>query len=383
MQTEVRPVIIFHIGAAKTGSSALQFFFAKNREFLERNKIYYPELAMLRRGVDKAENGEGEDFASAEYGNGLGLSRYDRPYRELNRYQRGNIKKIARLAKKKRKLLISDEFIWMYRNDRFHILHNFLREGVDVKVIIYIRRQDEMIESLWNQMVQSMGMTQTCSEYAAAAQHPYYACLDAISGLIGKANLMVRVYDKAQFAGKQKNIFSDFTDALGFELEDRLAFPPLKKNPSLGPDYLAIMLLANRACQNVQFRKRLGRAMLAFSAAELSGDKITHAAHHLEPAMRKRVLDSYAEENARIAREYFGTGGPLFSLDGMDAEPVKPSEGEEFYRKALIAAFAAADRQTTFYDSKLSGLMFIRRTALYRLLRKCRKTIARFRMVSF
>ena len=109
-------------------------------------------------------------------------------------------------------IILSDEQIWknsyMVRASLWEELKEEAKKGnFQVKIIVYIRRQDGYIGSLWNQSVKTAirkdRAVMTIEEYMErmppSEQLDYYANIEKISSALGKENVIVRVFERGKF----------------------------------------------------------------------------------------------------------------------------------------------------------------------------------------
>ena len=112
------------------------------------------------------------------------------------------------------------------------------KSGFTVKVIVYLRRQDEFLSSWWNQLIKMRRPvpgrhyeTMTWEEYRGnvpdSMQLDYYGALERISAVIGKENVIVRRFDKKYFYGG--TIQADFLHCLGLEMTEEFRILPGKR----------------------------------------------------------------------------------------------------------------------------------------------------------
>ena len=118
-----------------------------------------------------------------------------------------------------------------------------------VKIIYYVRRQDEQLESRYNQRckMQQLRLEKTFDDFFRDGSFPineldYYSLLLPWKETFGKDNIIVRVYEKEQLPN---GIFHDFLNAVGLELDERYELPKTMVNPSLNWDLVEIIRLCN------------------------------------------------------------------------------------------------------------------------------------------
>lgn len=130
--------LILHIGFQKTGTTAIQNFLFNNARILNKYKYSYPEM---QKGKFNITNGYCLRNCVTEFGLGKVNNKceswkifWDKTRDEL----------------KKNNVIISWEGISTYNiDDFFSAVKN---EYDNIKVIVYLRRQDRYIESLYNQL---------------------------------------------------------------------------------------------------------------------------------------------------------------------------------------------------------------------------------------
>jgi hypothetical protein len=154
----------------------------------------------------------------------------------------------------------------------------------------------------------------------------YTEALGRFAGVFGKEAVLVRCYDRKQFAGG--SIFSDVLHALDIGPIDQFVIPESRLNASTDARTLELIRVANSLELDQPVQKRLIN-FLKSSATDSRPDLIS-------PGTRKEILTRYSQSNAFIAREYLGRdNGILFD------EQVKPddewAEPVRLNQKSLLA----------------------------------------------
>jgi hypothetical protein len=281
----------------KTGSTALQVFFARNH------------AALLARGVDYARIGE---FAAGESGgissgNGAHLARCLLPP--------GNDAFIADPEPHFAALfdaiensqaatgLISSELFAHADPARLGALAAMLRaHGLRTRAFYFIRIQDQLLSANYVQMVKRHGFTGEPDAFVlrdmAAVPflrvHQYYR---TIAGIFGEGGVSLAVYGGActRPGGLCSAALAGMCiDAAGLEPGADVV------NPSLAGPMLGLMLALNR------FHPRMELSDLVVQAAQARGLAPVGAIHHLlRPETVDQIERYFAGENAALAREYF------------------------------------------------------------------------------
>ncbi len=317
--------LYLHIGPPKTGTTTIQNFLWENREVLEAHGICFPD--------------PGYRYPEADYHrNGRFLTKL-RPLegQEVSHFEEG-IDKLGELAGRYDSIILSDEGIWKdsIRKKRLwpRLAAKLKEKQIDLRIIMYLRRQDLWAQSYWAQKVKVGKTTLGFREYLEAMQEAgypldYCAYMDMLAGLFGKDSLIIRIMEKEQFRGAEHSLLSDFLDIFGLSLSDGFAQQQDVLNPKLGGTYLELKRTLNMLpwLQENRSNVFIGSIMkiqdLNPFRYELSGQSF------FDPGEQKLFRDSFAESNRRLAEEYLGReDGVLFLEDeiNLPSAPVKDSD---------------------------------------------------------
>lgn len=338
--------VFLHIGYDKTGTSAIQQFLFQNREILAGQGILYPESAMpykeyrnhtalvlaMRRTV-KFEEDEG-----------MVLDRF----REIDRKRilpellwknlTGEID-----ASPCPKVCISSEaFVNFAKNDDSAVLIGETAEHLrryDVSVIVYIRQQDDYLESFYNQIVKKGRTVWGYPNHFWRNLNPlrgdYMQALDAWSDVFGTDRMIVRKYSKKEFG--PGGIVPDFLRLLGADGDATWNRPARNRaNPRLPNRMVELKRRSNRLRRyfrlhrSLLFNELINRAIYRMARKRKPSGRV----RLLSPEQRRDILRHYESVNARIAEDYFPGEGPLFS-------PAEIDEGDPWIEPRLRMRDAA------------------------------------------
>lgn len=287
--------LIFHTGMTKSGSTALQDFFCRNRSQLREMGIdYYEPVNRWRPGPSNA--------FFLKVVRDAEMTRKPERLRSLEEERR----QLSSRAGKYPVLLLSDECFWALRAYGHRRLRAFFQEtvGGETDVVIYLRRQDEWALSQWKEMVKSSkGWIQSFSSYLDMLNNEallnYDSVLRALEEVFGKEHVIPRIYEGRRFEGS--DIFHDFCAAAGIPWTDAYLLHGERQNMSLSiNDTQALLLL--RKLKLYRGRDWETAGMKRYIAAH----PIRGKEHILTPGERRALLDRYEEGNRRIAERYFG-----------------------------------------------------------------------------
>jgi hypothetical protein len=320
----MKKTIFIHIGAHKTGTSALQLFLSRNREILKENGCLYPGNTIAHHNiVQEFRQHPLEDILSAR------SNATARCFQEIGESTAQKI------------ILSSENFENL--DHQIDTLKGFLLPSFEVKIIMYLRRQDEKIESMYNASVKNpvVRSDKPFSEFLAVfldhehgrfqdvSQHrynfgaiDYYPILALWQEAFGRENILVRCYEKEQLP---QGIFLDFLTTVGLGPDDRYWIPKMRINESLRWNLIEVI----RSC-NAHFRgDREFHQFLIHHLTRINSGYTGGKQRLLSPQQRREIIAMSEESNAKIAREYLNrSDGRLFyaALPDLD-EPWIPYEG--------------------------------------------------------
>lgn len=291
-------VFLIHIGAPKTGSTALQNFLALNVDALECQGWTYPR-SVLRGGGhhDIAFHllGDYPDWAMPSEVN-------------LNA-----IPEILRkdISTKNRIILSSENFYWL--TDPM-LLKQFLENigaGRDdvVKILLYVRRQDDAIISWYNQIVKAQGYSGSIYDCISdfAEMWNYQRKIDEWGQAFGFENIIVRPYRNSE--SPHDDIRKDFILFTSLD-ESKFHFSQQRENQNLRRDILEFQRKINTLPLSVLEKRRFHKKLI----------KLSHESDHLfsdfsilTPEERMSIIDYYEQGNIFVRDNYIRESGDLFS----------------------------------------------------------------------
>jgi len=293
--------LYLHAGTHKTGSTALQQFLNMNRTWLASQDICYPEPS----GYSHSSSAQ-----ALRKNNPLPLQ--------------ANLDEI-RNSGKRVGLLSAEDF--RYHPER---IKDALKEDAGkLTVILYLRRQDDYLDSTYKERVKSPKRqeTSTFDEYVKkylTEEEPlqskidWYSMLQKWSNYFSKDQIVVRVYESDQFVGG--NLFTDFLNTLGLEQSPSLTYPGVTdSNPSLSP-YLTEFLRRTNA-QRSQEEQATLIDLLQKVQPEIMARIPNVPQHFISPKQRISLLKRYHSSNQKVAQEFLGIqDGTLFQHPWPDPE---------------------------------------------------------------
>lgn len=200
--------IFLHIGTHKTATTWLQHYFARNSDRLNDFGFYYPHSGR----VTQAQHRLGQAiFQRAQPAQPLsGVIVWEKLKRELENTSYQNI------------IISSEEFEWIKHPQ---VIREFL-PNVEIHLIVYLRRQDDYLESLYGQQIRdfqprlSKGIHQYIED-GSLSFLDYKALLARWSAACDQ--MTVRIFDKTQMLNG--DIGQDFLALLGIDTNHGFEVP--------------------------------------------------------------------------------------------------------------------------------------------------------------
>lgn len=286
--------IIIHLGANKTGSSSIQRFIQKNTEKLRELNFIIPDKEL---GTSDKITGE-HVFALQEFVGGGDVA-----VTALKKKIDGLLK--GRTSEDQT-LLISAENMGTSHGAK---LFKKVLAKRDAKVIFYIRRQDELIESSWQQWHSKKEQDHDAWLIDAIRTLGHWEqILNGWESVVGLENVQVEVFQRSVFP--EGNIIRDFIHKLGLsEHTDEFELNFKDANPSFSA-YITPLVAGNeRIFKNIhdnEFYRMVGA---------LSGDKYAKEKKYslMSQAQRENIMKYFGNQNERVRAKFFPDRERLFA----------------------------------------------------------------------
>lgn len=282
-----------HIGAPKTGSTAIQKFLAANEEALYKWGFAYPAAA-------RRSNGH-HDLAFLVSG---GYPDWATPQPESLDTLVSQLQ--AEIADGPLSLILSSENFYLLCDPRA-ALELMARLGFsrnESVIVVYIRRQDEAHASWYNQTVKAQAYTGSLAEQMVNSWKiwDYAAKLDAWAEAFGHDNLRVRPYQPQDLPGNDARL--DLLTVLGLP-QEAFDFPVESINTHINRDILEFQRQLNRLPLSPQDKRRFHKELIALTAAA-KGLDLFDESPLLSHSRGLEMLATYREGNNRVAKTYLG-----------------------------------------------------------------------------
>ncbi|WP_013334583.1 hypothetical protein [Gloeothece verrucosa] len=322
--------LYLHIGTPKTGTSTLQHFLTVKRQELLKEGFLYPlagtidfdpGILMSHEKLSIAIKHElnipvsYKLYKQEEWRNTL-KTEWNRLHDEINKHSGRNV-------------VISAESFSDFELEGIKLIKKNLSNS-DVKIVVYIRQQDEFYQSWYNQKVK-IGIYGKDIHQFITEDRPdyiyYYNFLQSWRKVFGKENIILRVFEKQQL---KNGLIGDFLEAISFkENKDYLKnidfinespsiqaikFMRIFNNLIMNKMYLSYpvrqkinhLLRIKLSKKNESFSTKLFNNIIGLLFKDTQDVVLTHQE-------KIDILKEFEENNQKVAQEYFGRqDGRLF-----------------------------------------------------------------------
>jgi hypothetical protein len=295
--------LVLHIGANKTGSSAIQHFLRLNWRTLRDHGYFVPDSTL---GLSDQVSGE-HVFTFQQLFNNSNIDDLRSKLRAL-------------ITPNAPHVIISAENLSNGSNFQ-HFTHALT--GLDCRVILYIRRQDDLLTSSWQQWYSKTEVDINAWLILALQRYGHWQrCIEGWESVVGPGNVTVRVFQTADLI--HGDVVDDFMHLL--ELE-KLAVSFKRADSLVNPSYSDVItpfiagnkLISENAHDN-RFYNMVG---------QLTGDHYIGGPRVslISPQQREHIIEFYRRENEYICRKYFPARPRLFEeVDHSRYEYLQESE---------------------------------------------------------
>lgn len=350
--------VYINIGTPKTGTTALQTFLRENEEELNKQGYCYPLFELGIAPFYDDRNGQFLVYQSRH--------KEDRAERE-ERVRDMAYQQLQKYMKKYPNIILSEEQIWYRSRYEKHfwsdVRDRFQKMGCEVKVIVYLRRQDLLIQSLWNQSIKMFRRNKLTFEESIEKNyfkyHPldYYESLKYMESFLGKENMIVRPYEWGRFEGEDHTLFSDFFQSVGLVMTEGFQ-KKTGMNYGLEGNFIEIKRWMNNMPGYSGIRDFLSRPVLNASMyyTELGENEKSNMFSYEE---QKAYLAQFEEGNRKVAEEYLGRKGEPLFYEGVKEAPEWTFREDRLSRDIvaiMTEAFSAQEKQIADMKNELKEL---------------------------
>ncbi len=290
--------LYIHIGEPKTATSSIQTFLFKNQGLLKKKGILSPGFIS-----------DHHDVSNEILNNTL---------QEIQENRKSPAKKFMKKiqnSKYNTYILSSENFCRLWNN--VSRLKALIPDNVNVKIIYYVRRQDDQTEAIYNQTVKSpLGRNWLIDEYVEGPAKNilnYERVLAQWEEAFGRENIIVRCFEEGQL---KTDIYTDFLDAIGLGMDEKFVIPEKRINQRFDWDLIELI----RLCK-IHFEGDIEFYTFLHDYFEERNTPPLEKKHIISPDKRQEIIEYFEDSNRNVAVKYLGReDGRLFyyPLPGPD-----------------------------------------------------------------
>ncbi|MBQ0749378.1 MAG: hypothetical protein KBT70_04185 [Roseovarius sp.] len=295
--------VLFHVGMPKCATTTIQSFLTERVEWLEAQGFSYTKHS---------------DDPTQHQGNAAQLAEY-----AMNGPRARVAEHLDFFLRSEGNVLLSSEMLFgLGRGNGFEAIQKeVLRRGFDLRVIVYLKRQDLWIESDYKQHVKDGNLWD--GEFAdllalRRSKHTldYHFILSSWAKQVGRARMHVVPLNPSQEKGYA---IDSFLAVLGLSRpEAEVAVPSRNVSPSASATEAAREVKRHLIASGAS-HEDVRRLISAFLEVAQEVNPATRDDSLLSPEARRALLQDYAQSNAALSRDFLG-GKPAFD-DLPEAAP--------------------------------------------------------------
>lgn len=328
--------IYFHIGAEKTGTTSLQNFFHTNRAVLKDHGILYP-ISAGKKNHQKlalycAPNTTKDLRGSNSLGSPKGYSDFVKNF-PIN--FRNEIKDHPDYD-----VLVSNEHLSSRLKNKAAIekLKELIPDGYQPKIILFVRRQDEVLISSYSTMIKS-GSAIPFS-FDLPINLDYLTIIEMWVEIFGKENVIIKPFESSQWNGN--DIFTEFMNTIGRTDISDFQIPVKQSNKSLDRYQIQFLRILNKDPFFKKSSPNFRFAVLNLLESTASKEKIS-----LSRQTKETILAKYVANNEIVAKKYVGNEDGILFKNAIEGpmEDVLPELTAEKSVELACRLLALNERQ--------------------------------------
>lgn len=337
--------LIIHIGAPKTGTTAIQQYLLKNREYLAEQGVLYPLGGLLKSGHHIV----GAAVFPARAHRLQGRSRQEALQTSVQAIR----KEIEAL--RPGTVILSSEYLWgnLSPDNIQPLLQPF--SDCRIRVVAYLRRQDLLAQSLYIQAVKG-GLSDSFRAWlrrvvaSDKAGFDFHSVLSCWKNAGTSVEIVARVYEKSQLTG---DICPDFLAAVC----PNVTAPPslAARTVNSSPDRVTVELvrLVSSKIADPELRAAVRKRVLTNSPART----LFAPMNYLSTAEAVALVGRFGDSNATVARDFLARPDGMLFRETIPQD--KPEHAADPTNEAVLERLAQllpsfADRRE---KKALNGLL--------------------------
>lgn len=300
-----------HIGTEKTGTTTIQSFLAKNRSCLLRDGFLYPKspgetnhikLVAFSLNLNDLEDVK-KHLHGLDYLSILNPEKID----DFRKTFQQDLEKETSSAEAQTVILSSEHCSSrLIRIEEINILKSLLKNFFEeIKIIIYLRRQDQLLLSSYSTQVICDGRTQPLdmpNKQVIERYYDYQAILKKWGQVFGQENIIIRPFERKQMI--KDDLLYDFARVIGFTIDN-----DYEMVPNLNESY---------SIESLEFLRNMNFHIARYAGNRLNPERrklfhylkayTGHSYSLLSEEDRREFLDRFKVSNTYISKHYLNSG---------------------------------------------------------------------------
>lgn len=347
-----KPTIYIHIGTIKTGTTSLQHFFHINRTILtEKFNIYYPKAAGIKNHTKLPLYAYYENIKELRTRHQIFTKEDIDKFRVDFKPQL--LKELKTQIEKGKNILFSCEHLSSRAMKPYEINNLkdlFLELETNFKIIVYLRRQDQMMLSTYSTWVKSGGHWQLNPNAYKNRRYDHLSMLNLWSTCFGKENIIVRAFDKTRMLNE--DLLCDFLSIFKIASTESFVRPKNNKlNSSLDEAQVQFLSIFNKFIPAIKEGKQnpdRGK-LIKFLEEFTVSPRLS-----LNIDQKKKILSYFESDNKIIEDTYLKDGSKLFDSKIGEEEfynptPLTPEKAIEIAAHLWLRQQEIIKKNTTWY----------------------------------
>ncbi|MFY4765867.1 hypothetical protein [Campylobacter lari] len=301
--------VIVHIGTPKTATTSIQNFFAKNKQFISKQKFYYPTafrvanrhwvlVDFVKHCLDKSMN---ECISSYNFNFHI---------KKLQQEMQENSDSTF--------VFSSEGFVWEFNSkNQIETLNKVLKRlgFSEIVIIVYIRDiLDYLISNCSQDVKNNLGFY---SDELNPEVHPkkhifdYRWICETYSSVFGDSNFIVRLFDQEEFY--QKSFIKDFLHQIGLKYDEKFYIPD-KSNESLN----LYGVLIQKNLNKILSKEDINNSLLQLTSKYFTCKHEKDLKYIPEQQVLEKYYEFYENSNEWVRKKYFPHRIKLFSKSPLN-----------------------------------------------------------------